>query len=400
MHRFRTAALGLALLAASSGLTSCGDDGGGGGGGGGDDELTVGVIAPLTGPGQGFGVALATAAEVVADEINADGGLELDGKTYTLKVEKYDDEYTAEGTLAGYNELVKKKGIDVLVGPVGSAGGLAIKEKIEQDKLISMGDTYSPDMLDENTKYYFRINATSSEIAPALWKLFSENNPDATKLAIVGPDDATGQGGAASSTAAAEQFGIEVVKNVGYTRGTTDFNAAVTSLLSSEPDVIDLQTTPSQDAGLLLKAIDQANYDGLVLKTGGTSPAEISAVAGDSAEGLLFAQQCELESEAVQSYRKKYEEKTDVPFDPLSCEWHDGLTMGFAALEEAGSLDADAYVEAMEGIAPFDGPLKGELSWGGEDTYGVNHQILGQLWLYEIADGEPSQLGVTTTESP
>jgi branched-chain amino acid transport system substrate-binding protein len=255
-------------------------------------------------------------------------------------------------------------------------------------------------MLDENTKYYFRINATSSEIAPALWKLFSENNPDATKLAIVGPDDATGQGGAASSTAAAEQFGIEVVKNVGYTRGTTDFNAAVTSLLSSEPDVIDLQTTPSQDAGLLLKAIDQANYDGLVLKTGGTSPAEISAVAGDSAEGLLFAQQCELESEAVQSYRKKYEEKTDVPFDPLSCEWHDGLTMGFAALEEAGSLDADAYVEAMEGIAPFDGPLKGELSWGGEDTYGVNHQILGQLWLYEIADGEPSQLGVTTTESP
>jgi branched-chain amino acid transport system substrate-binding protein len=386
-------------------LAACGGSSGGGGGGGGGgseeaEELKVGVIAPLTGAGQGFGVALATATEIVADEINANGGLELDGTTYRLVVEKYDDKYTAEGTLAGYNDLIKKQGIKILVGPVGSAGGLAIKSKIEQDKLISMGDTYTPQMFDANTKYYFRINATSAEIAPAIWKLFSDENPDAKRLAVIGPGDATGEGGAAASIAAAKTVGIQSVENVAYTRGTTDFSSPVTTLLAADPDVIDLQTTPSQDAGLVLKALRQAGFEGPVLKTGGTSPDEISAVAGDAADGLLFAQQCELDAPAVKEYRASYEKKTDVPFDPLSCEWHDGLTMGFAALKQAGTLDADAYVKAMEAIAPFEGPLKGEMRWGGEKTYGVDHQILGDLWLYQIDGGDLSLVGSVQEEAP
>ncbi len=394
-HRFRSASV--AAAAAALVLAACG----GGSGEGGEKELKVGVLAPLTGAGQGFGVGLATAAEVVADEINADGGIELDGETYNVVVEKYDTKYTAEGALAGYNDLFKKKGLKVLIGPVGSAGGLGLKSKIEQDKLVVMGNTYTPEIFDENTKYYHRINATTNEIAPALWGLFAEENPDAKRLAIIGPDDATGEGGAASSSAAAATVSIETVKNVAYTRGTTDFSASVVSLLASDPDVIDLQNAPSQDAGLLLKAIDEAGFDGELMKTGGTSPSEIATVAGASAEGLTFAQQCDVQDPKVKDYRKKYEEKTDVPFDPLSCEWHDGITMGFEALENAGSVDGDKFAEAMQSVAPFDGPLKGEMRWGGEETYGVNNQILGTMWLYQLdAEGELQLVGSAEQEAP
>jgi len=385
------------FLAGCGGAGKSGDSAAAGGG----KELKVGVLAPLSGAGQGFGVGLATAAEIVADEFNAKGGLTLDGTKYNLVIEKYDDKYVAEGTLAGYNKLITKEGIKILIGPITSAGGIAIKSKIESDKLISMGDTYTPKIFDKNTKYYFRINATSGEIAPAIWRYFIKQSPGLTKLAVIGPDDATGTAGNGLSLAAAKAAGLTEVNNSAVARGTPDFSAAVTSLLQSHPDVIDLSTLPSQDAGLIIKTARQLGYTGPFVKTGGASPAEITAVSGQAnAQGLLFAQQCDLSNSKVQEYQRKYKEKTSVPFDALSCEWHDTITMGFTALEKAGSLDADKYVTAMQNAAPFEGPLKGTLRWGGEQTYGVKHQILGKLWLYQFKGDVSTAVGTIEEESP
>lgn len=379
------------------------------GGGSGSDESTVdgaeklpvAVIAPLTGSGAGFGWALAGAAQIAIDEVNADGGIELDGQLYELEAHMVDDEYSPEGTLAAYNELIRQDGMKILMGPMGSASGLAIKDQIEADQLIAMGNTYTPDMITEDTNYYFRVNATSNEVAPTLWASFTETYPEATRLAVVGPDDATGEGGAQLTSASAEEEGVETVTTEFYERGTTDFSAVVTSLLASDPDVIDTITAPSQDAGLIMKTARQRGFTGKFMKTGGTSPADILAVAGPEAtEGLFFGQAGDLSTPEVQAYMEEFAKLTDVPFDSLSIDLHDGFVMGLQALENAGTLDADKWVEEMLAMEPFDGPLKGELTWGGEETYGAERQMLGKLWLYEVQNGEPTVVGTAQEEAP
>ena len=380
--------------------------GGGGGGSGeasieGAEKLPVAVISPLTGSGAGFGWALAGAARIAIDEVNADGGIELDGQLYELEAKVVDDKYTPEGTLAAYNELIRQDGIKILLAPMGSASALAIKDQIEADQLIAMGNSYTPEMITEDTNYYFRVVATSNEVAPALWASYVETYPEVKRVAMIGPDDATGEGGAALSTEAASAVGVETVSTQFYERGISDFSAVVTKVLASKPDVIDTITSPSQDAGLIIKTARQRGYTGRIMKTGGTSPDDILAVAGPEAtEGLFFGQAGDLSSPEVQAYVEEFRKLTDIPFDSLAIDLHDGFVMGFEALKKAGTLDADAWVEEMEGMVPFDGPLKGELTWGGEETYGADRQMLGKLWLYEVQDGEPTVVGTAQEKAP
>lgn len=386
----------LSLLAACGGASGSGESTVKGA-----KKLQVAVISPLTGSGAGFGWALAGAARIAIDEVNAAGGIKLDGQLYELEAKVIDDKYTPEGTLAAYNELIKQDGIKILMGPMGSASGLAIKKQIEADQLIAMGDTYTPEMITKDTNYYYRVNATSNEVAPALWAGFTKKYADAKRLAVIGPDDATGKGGAALTTKAAIAEGVETVSTQFYKRGTSDFSAAVTSLLASNPAVIDTITSPSQDAGLIMKTARQRGYKGRFMKTGGTSPDDILAVAGPEAtEGLFFGQAGDLSTPKVQAYIKEFKKLTDVPFDSLSIDLHDGFVMGLKALEKAGTLDPDKWVEKMKGMEPFDGPLKGELTWGGEKTYGAERQMLGKLWVYEVQNGKPTVVGTAQEQAP
>jgi branched-chain amino acid transport system substrate-binding protein len=393
---------GLAVTALLSLLAACGGDGGSEQGTvEGAEKLPVAVISPLSGSGAGFGWALAGAAQIAIDKVNADGGIELDGQLYELEAKMVDDKYSPEGTLAAYNELIKQEGIQILMGPMGSASGLAIKDQIEADQLIAMGNTYTPEMITEDTNYYFRVNATSNEVAPALWAGFSEKYPEANRLAVIGPDDATGKGGADLTIKAAAGEEVEMVSTQFYERGTTDFSAAVTALLASNPEVIDTITSPSQDAGLIMKTARQRGYTGKFMKTGGTSPADILAVAGPEAtEGLFFGQAGDLSDPEVKAYIEEFQKLTDVPFDSLSIDLHDGFMMGLDALKKAGTLDSDKWVEAMESMEPYEGPLKGELTWGGEKTYGAERQMLGKLWIYEVQNGEPTVIGTAQEEAP
>jgi branched-chain amino acid transport system substrate-binding protein len=61
------------------------------------ETLKIGVIAPLSGPGAPWGIAIQRGVEIAAQEINAAGGIKAGGKTYEVKVIPVDDMYSGKG---------------------------------------------------------------------------------------------------------------------------------------------------------------------------------------------------------------------------------------------------------------------------------------------------------------
>ena len=366
------------------------------------EELVIGTISPLTGAGAAWGWAIFGGAEFAVDEINEEGGLTLDGTTYRLRVEGIDEEYTSSAALDAYTRLVEEEGVKILVGPLSSAGAVAVKDRIEQDKIITMVNSYTPAMLDENTHYAFRIVPTSQEIAPAMWQWIADNRGDSvSRLGIVGPTDETGKAGAQLSKDPAAEVGIETVAEEFYERGTQDFASVVTGVLASNPDVIDTVTSPPADTGLIMRQAREQGYTGLFIKTGGAALEDIIAVSGpDAAEGLLMNDNTDYSNPKVDEYIAAFEDRYDRPWNGMFAHFHDGVYMGLKALNEAGTLDPDAWVDAMLNITPFEGQLVGTIEWGGEETYGVQRQMVADMYLYEVKDGELSALGALPITSP
>ena len=55
------------------------------------ETLNIGALVTLSGAGAAWGQGMKNAAEIAADQVNENGGLEVDGKKYKVNVIAYDD---------------------------------------------------------------------------------------------------------------------------------------------------------------------------------------------------------------------------------------------------------------------------------------------------------------------
>src|ERR1700712_1098604 len=82
------------------------------------EVMKIGVIASLSGGGTAWGLGLEHGVQIAADQINAQGGLKLAGKTYKLEVIPYDDQYNAAQAKTAADRLVNRDEVKVIFGPV------------------------------------------------------------------------------------------------------------------------------------------------------------------------------------------------------------------------------------------------------------------------------------------
>src|SRR5262249_38896801 len=95
------------------------------------DVIKFGISTPLSGPAAPWGIPHKNATELIFDEVNAQGGLDVCGKKYKLEVIAYDHKYVIAEGVATVNRLIAKDGvkyISILGGAVAKANEEAINE--------------------------------------------------------------------------------------------------------------------------------------------------------------------------------------------------------------------------------------------------------------------------------
>ena len=359
------------------------------------DDLTIGVIAALSGGGTAWGLGLERGVQIALDEVNAAGGLKVGGKTYRLGLTAYDDQYNAAQAKIAVDRLVQQDGVKFVMGPVGSPGALSSLAVTQPAKVLQFVDGYAPGILknDFNAAYIFRIDNSNLEFAAPVVAWIRQTMPQVHKIGMIAPNDATGQAAIPTLVAAYRKQGFDVWMDY-YERGTKEFTPVLLRMMAQNVDLFDLNSASPGDAGLMVKQVRQIGFKGTVLQAGGAGVDEIMAIAGPLANGFIkYDVVNEAEPQAkplIAAYAKKY----SGPMNGMVPIYYNATQILLEAMRRADSLDTTKVRDEVEKMQGWNTALYGPLRWGGKAAYGDDHQILLPFYMKQV-DGKSVVLKAT-----
>ena len=344
------------------------------------DVIKIGAIMGLSGPGATFGVPGKVAGEILADEVNAKGGLDVAGKKYQIKVIGYDDQFKAAEAVAAYNRLLNQDGVKyLLVGT--SAPAMAIKKSLEEDKVIGLTSAFSPAVIDDSTKYMFRLYSTSANYMPGYVK-WIKDNVKGKKIALVNPNDESGWGHLKNVEPVVKDAGLEIVGSELYERSAKDFSPLLTKVLALKPDVIDVGVTQPATVGLIIRQARDLGFKGVFVQTGGGSWQQTVDVAGkEAAEGLVNIQYADPDNAEFKRIAEKYTKIVGQPPSEILAPYYDAYKLLLAAIQKVGDVNDTTKIAAT-----FQQLLPTKSIQGDEITYG-KHQFVTTMYVVVVQNG-------------
>ena len=357
------------------------------------ETLKVGVVAPLTGGGAPWGIAAAEAMRMAADDYNAKGGMKVGGKTYQVEVIAYDDQYKAADAVAAYNRLRDKDGVKIMMLQTSPAA-VANKQAVEDDHVAAICACASPNAVTKDTKYMTRMNSTPDDYLPGMIKWLGDNLKQ-RQLVLVNPNDEVGQPFVKQLVPFYKQHGFNIVNTQFYDRDTKDFNPLITRVLSENPDIIDLGSTPPAITGLVVRQIREQGYKGLIIKTAAPSPYEIIASAGkEASEGMILNLFADQSNAGWKDISARYQKARGQVPNEMLVPMYDGSKALLRAVELSGDPNnTDKIVAAFDKAMPMTSVQGDEMVMTGKDIIGVNREILSTEYIGVIKNGEPVVLG-------
>jgi branched-chain amino acid transport system substrate-binding protein len=351
------------------------------------ETLKLGALVTLSGAGAAWGQGIKNAAELAADKVNAAGGLEVAGKKYKVEIIPYDDKYQANEAVTVANRLVFEDKVQYIIGPVGSAPALAIQPVTEKAKVLIFTLGFTTKALGPDKLYSFRPPVTTAEVSqPQIdWLVKTQG---IKKVGALFPNDETGQSISKDLEEAYKKAGSALSAKEFFERERVDFVPLLTRMMARGIDAIELDGNAPATSGLILKQARELGFKGKIIRTGGPATQEIINVAGKAAaEGMFVHTPIDPQQVSTKAYVDLYAAKYKTAMNGFSPAFYDATNMLFEAMRRAGTVsDSDKVRIELEKIKDFPGAL-GSLSWTGQATYGINHQLNAPFFIAEVKDG-------------
>lgn len=352
------------------------------------ETLKIGALVTLSGAGAAWGQALLYGAELAADDVNAQGGLDVGGKKYKIQVIPYDDKYQSAEAVTAANRLVSDDKVKYIIGPMGSAPALAVQPITEREKVIIMTLGFTNKALSLEKPYSFRPNLTTEETSYSIiaWLVKRFN---LKKVGGLFPNDESGQQIAGDLAKAYEKAGAELSSKEFFERQRVDMVPLLTRMLNAGIDAIELDGNSPATAGMIVKQARELGFQGPIVRNGGPATPEIVAVAGKVAtEGMMVTSLQDPDNKEVAHYAQRYSDKYKKKMNGFSPAFYDGTHMLFKAMQNAGTVtDSTKVRDELEKLDGFKG-IQGVLTWSGKDRYGINHQVASPFFISEVKDGQ------------
>lgn len=358
--------------------------------------LKVGCTVPLN---VALGVTTERYLKIIFSNLNEAGGLVINGQRYNVDLIVYDDKYAADVGRAAVERLVHEDKVKFMVGQLASAAIVSGLPITEAEKVPTFCGGASPKIIDPANKYTVRTGPTVT-IEPTYRAWVMANSP-VESMVTLSPDDETGKAMSAVAVKCAEAYGVKVLDQLYYPRGTTDFAPVATKIATLNPDEVNFAgSSGGTDLGLQLKELYLAGWRG-VRYLPALSMAEVASVCTkEQMEGAityLKGTQFENPSEVARELKNSYEEEYGT--------WDDcgvifiGTAYAFIqAVQKADSLDPDDVMAALKDLE-FDCPM-GYTAIVKRPDYGNDRfcDAAVELHLGQIKDGTLVSIGELSVE--
>ncbi|MFY3791801.1 ABC transporter substrate-binding protein [Ureibacillus sp. MALMAid1270] len=334
-----------------------------------------GVISYLTGAGAAYGEAITNGLKLAQKDINALGEVNIE-----LVIE--DSAGKADQALNAAQKIMSDDSITAIIGPTLSTEFFAVAPEVDLNGIPIMGTSTTVDGIPEIGDYVFRNAVPESLAIPSAIQKAVERTGAKKVAMIYGNDDALTKGGFEVMERTAKEMGLEITTIETYQEGQSDYNAQLTKIKNTNPDLILASALYNEGAVIM----DQARKMGIDIPfvggNGFNSPQAI-AIAGDAANGLIVATPYFGESQdpKIVEFNEKYEKEYGKKPDQFAAQAYDALFIYADALKRAGSNDREAFRESLAATKDLEGIL-------GKFSFDEVGDVIMDVTVLEIKDGK------------
>ena len=321
-------------------------------------DITIGLVAPLTGPVAAYGDQVKNGAETAVAEINKAGGIL--GQQVVLKLA--DDAGDPKQGVSAANQLVGD-GVKFVVGPVTSGVTMPASEIFAENGMLMVTPTATaPDITARGLATVLRTCGRDDQHADVAAAYVVAKLKD-KKVAIVDDKGTYGKGLADAFRAAINAGGVTEVSSLSLNPGEKDYSAVVTRLKADGAEVIYFGGY-HPEGGLLARQLKDAGVTATIIGGEGLSNTEYWAIGNEAAAGTLFTNATDAtknpnSAAAIEALKAK-----NIPAEAFTLNAYAAVEVIKAGIEKAGNAD-DGAAAAM---ALKDGqPVKtaiGDLTYG------------------------------------
>ena len=317
------------------------------------EPIRIGIIAPLTGGAALFGQAASDGSILAFEQANAAGGI-LGGRP--IEFIRLDDEGAIPVSIAAYERLVYSDEVVAIVGPVTSGPSNAVAGIAEGHRTPMISPTATAADVTLGRDFMFRACFLDATQAQAV-AYFARNNYGAQTAAILFNNSMDYSRGLAENFEIFfERMGGTITNSLAYATGDTDFRAQLTTIAAGNPDIlflpeyftnVSLKSRQAREAGITATLFGADGWEGVLELLG-----EDASIMDGSFFSAHFA--TDDPNPIVQNFVSTYTERFDISPSSFAALGFDAARIIINAIEQAGSTDNDAIINAMQNIT-YDG---------------------------------------------
>ena len=309
------------------------------------DAFPIGAIFPLSGPVAFFGIESNDGAILAVERINAAGGL-LDRQLVLISE---DDQNIPEHTINAFMSLTTRDNVGLIVGSSTSGATIAVSTLAQQTGVVLISPSATNINVTKAGDFIFRATFVDT-FQGIVGAEFAFNNLGARRAGVLfdqGADYNTGLANAFRDHF--ESLGGQVVAFEAYMTGDVDFNAQITRMAATNPDIVYL---PNFFNDVALQIMQLRGQGVNVPLLGGDGWGGVTDLIGEEAANTFWTGKFAPDTttpmgiEFVRAFEARFN-RTPSQFAAVG---YDAMMIVAEGIRNAGSFDPPAVRDAMARI--------------------------------------------------
>lgn len=349
------------------------------------ETYKIGAVFAVSGPAALLGEPERNTAVMLAEQINAAGG--INGHKIEVIIE--DNEGDEAKAVMKVKKLIND-GVSAIIGPTRSGDTMAVIPIVEKAKVPLVSCAAAEDIVKPVKKWVFKTPQSDSDAVRRIYEKMNEMK--LAKAAIMSGTTGFGTAGRAQLKKLAAEYGITIVADETYGPKDTDMTAQLTKIKGTDAEaIINWAIVPAQT--MVMKNKKQLGMTMPLFQSHGFGNVKYAQDAGAAADGVLFPcgrllavdslPDANPQKALLAKYKKDYEEKFKTDVSTFGGHGYDAFMLVVEALKAVGPDRAKIrdYLEKKQGFVG----TAGIFNFSAEDHCGLDKTSFEML---TVKDGK------------
>lgn len=347
------------------------------------DAVKIAVAGPMTGDNAEYGIGFTNAAEMVAEEWNAKGGV----LGRQIEIVPYDDKNSSEEATTVAQKIVSEGDFAGVIGHFASGVCLTAAPIYQENKIIEISPSSSHPDYSVIGDFIFRNNTVISKEAAASIDIATKDLGK-KNIGIISIKTDWGTNTSQVIKDIVAGLGDDTIKIVAHEEvmeGSDDYSPAITKLNEAGADVVICAGMYNLVAPVA-KQYKQINPDIQIVGFSNAYSQQLIELGGSAVEGVCFPVIFFSESDdpVIKNYVESFTSKFGSAPSALTSQAYDSVGMLLTAIEEAGSTDSQAVRDKLAAL-----DYKGVT---GDTKFDENGDVQKEFVKVTIKDGKFAQM--------